>query len=67
MIKECPACGHTKGKEWEDGDLVPVNPDGDDFIHIEGSFHVKEGYYNEQTVEVNLYACPECNNVIFQD
>lgn len=68
MTKECPACGHVKGKEWEDGELVEVNEGGDEFVQIEGSFHREPtGYRSSGKVEVSLYGCPECGNVIFQD
>lgn len=67
-VRECPACGHTKGKEWNDGDLEEINTDADEFIHIEGSFHYEQegGYRSTQKKEVDLYGCPECDNVIFE-
>lgn len=67
-VKECTACGHRKGKDWEGGDLVSINEDGEEFIEIEGSFH-REVRKRRGTGkrEVSLYACPKCDNVMFKD
>lgn len=66
---ECPACGHLKGREMQDGEVVEINEEADDFITIEGSFHVNKSrrFRGGRKEEVTLLACSNCNNILLKE
>lgn len=62
---KCGACGYEKGHKYdEESNYIEVNPNGEEFIKINGHFTVTEGDYHQYEEKVGLYACPECKTVI---
>lgn len=60
---KCPACGH-KNNEYNHDTLELEYKDTQPFKEIQGHFTMKNDYGSSR--EVYLFACPECNNVIFE-
>jgi hypothetical protein len=54
-------CGYEKGQNWVDDKLKEINPEGKDFINIEGKFLIEDSSIGKR--EAFLYACPKCNIV----
>lgn len=61
MDIKCAACGHIETHGYDDkGEFVEEGPE---FISIDGSFTVTEGYLTRIIQKVSLYACPICGTV----
>lgn len=57
-------CGYEHIEVFHQSDRKFIPEIGEEpFVHVEGTFHIRTGIFNEHLKTIRLFACPKCKTI----